>query len=229
MVAVDNVDEFQHDTSKDMLLDPSKVDMDGSGLQRSLEDKLDGDKIPDQKADVDDLDRISSEHHALHDNIRVEDSDDEGHRLVHDVDDMMQEYSEVEVEDEEDVLGDELVDVQVEDEDRGDEVHLSDDAEVLVVKPGVEQDVVDEHGEEEQVGVEAEVQVKVHRHAYVVGGVDGNPDVHLVDVLWEAERLIVVAYVVAVVSVHGLVVSEVVNVAQEAFLWFRFRFQNYCL
>ena len=122
-------------------------------------------------------------------------------------------------------MGDELVDVQVEDEDRGDEVRLSDDEEVLVVKPGVEQDVV----EEEQVGVQAEVPVKVQRYAYAVGGVDGNPDVPLVEVLWEAERLIVVADVVAVLSVHDLVVSEVVNVSQEVFLWFRFRFQNYCL
>ena len=135
----------------------------------------------------------------------------------------------MDVEDEEDELGDELVDVQVEDEDRGGEVHLSDDAEVQGVKPDEEQDVVEEQVVAEPEDVQAEVQVKVQRYACVVGGVDGNPDVQLVDVLWVEERLTVVEDVVAALSVHGQAVSGVVNVVQEVFLWVRFRYQNYCL
>ena len=123
MVEVDNEDEIQHDTSRDTLLDPSKVDTGGNDLQRNLVDKLDDGRIQDQTADVDGHDHTSSEHHEPHGRTRVADDDDAVHQLVHGGDDRMVGNLEVEVEDEVDVLVD-AADAAEEDVDHDDEVNL---------------------------------------------------------------------------------------------------------
>ena len=85
---MDNEDEFLRGRNMDKLLDLDKVDMGGSDLLHIQAGMLDGDKIHAQMARVGDRAHTSSEHHGLHDRIRVEGDDDAVRLLVHGEGDM---------------------------------------------------------------------------------------------------------------------------------------------
>ena len=224
MVEGGNVDEIHHGTSRDMLRGPSKVDMDGNDLQYIQEGMLDDGRIHDQKVDVDDRAHTCSVLHVHHDSVRVEGNGGEVRRRAQGEDGRTVEHSEEVVVDEEGVDDHELVGVQVEDEDHGDVEHDEVDALVEeVVEQHEELGVVEERGEEEELGDEQEVvQARVHRCvyvAYVEDDADENRDEHQVvaDLLVE-ETPIVDGDGVAVPVAHDQAESEVVYVFLEAFL-----------
>ena len=122
--------------------------MDGSDSRRNLVDMLDGGRIRGQMEDGGDLDHTNNEHREIHDRIRVEDGGDVVHLQGYGGGDTKGDSL---VEGVEDALG-----ALGEDEDHGDEVHLTDDVVVLV--EGAQEDVLAEQDGEELADVAEEEQ-----------------------------------------------------------------------